>query len=1218
MSKKLTGYRLHFKRILFSGGEIIRTIKFPILTHNDDIFIKTFKRRLINDDLKIRGDLNLNDYLEYTALGKPVYTLFDFWIDSLKAGIIWLDKPASLIDFLNDYYQNEKSPFNLVWERANEEIRDYFDKVKFKEILISDPLRSTSKKSSFNKRLIKCLKEEYFEKKDNNFLVKSLKAKAIIEKIVNSFFDNRGNLILDGKEQNKFWLDNFCIDKSIIEKAKPKGELADITFIIIPELIEDLEKEYEVEYLVKKRKNWLEKRFDDIKEVEEKLEKILGLSNNFNGFSNFLGKALRLLQNEKIEVVFEAINTIYSQLGDQKNKEIILKSLNFLSEKSKLIDKEPSLNMIKNWADYRSFFGGKLLSWYSNTLRRKKELNTQVNKFKNSLSRAKKYLFNKNLISQEFDKKQLEIIKFKIERIEEFLNNYDIVSEKNYFLFDEILSSLKSQLNLYYQKYLIKDNEEKNIEEDNRFSGIYERIYKPVAFFGKTSRERNKKIIEKTLPIIEDGINNIFILINYLKTSFSPKITFEKAKSKNENEESILRKLLNYYWNKKKSQMINSFDFLQKIEEIIRKNVDEKEWEEIQIKKNWSKYVFYKSPYQKGSVSQIKINKKNYLEVFEEIVLELTSYLLSFKIEQLLEDKKLLLDWIETAKNILSKLIRFNERKSFIFEDLGINLNNFQKARDYIEMFKIKKVSRDELGFIIQNLIFAEIKGAATLFSKERYLAKYNVQVISPESKFKLFYHPKDNLIEEDRKKLMKPHEYFIALDEIREKKLKDKSNFLKLLKNEIEPVFINEKDLSKLYKISSSVYQIQFLDKFIYLPERWKDIKITLSEWNFIVEEEYKLKWNFKTKKPEFKLIENSKRNKLYVAIPFNISFRGDKDNVAIKKVINNRLEYPILGIDVGEYGLAYVLVKFSKDKIEILDKGFIEDKNISKIKDRFKEIQQRAKSGIFNEIDTIISRVRENAVGSLRNKVHFVLTNDAGASIVYEYSISNFETGSGRTTRIYNSVKRADTEFESEADKQIHSHIWGKGSKYIGRNLNAYGSSYTCTKCYSSLYQFKKEDLTSVVVKEKNGNIIIFSTPLGTIKGYSKDKKYQIGYKLKATDEQFNEFIKIIKDFARPPVGKDKSEALEKYFLDNKEKKDQVENFRKKRGASAIFICPFCGFVADADIQAAFIMAVRGYLKFKADNKENKEEKQVILEKTIEMLKKYKFEPQNIFNPF
>jgi len=42
------------------------------------------------------------------------------------------------------------------------------------------------------------------------------------------------------------------------------------------------------------------------------------------------------------------------------------------------------------------------------------------------------------------------------------------------------------------------------------------------------------------------------------------------------------------------------------------------------------------------------------------------------------------------------------------------------------------------------------------------------------------------------------------------------------------------------------------------------------------------------------------------------------------------------------------------------------------------------------------------------------------------------------------------------------------------------------------------------------------------------------------------------------------------------------RIEEWRKRPGNSSIFVCPFCQYVADADIQAAFMMAVRGYLRF------------------------------------
>ncbi len=78
------------------------------------------------------------------------------------------------------------------------------------------------------------------------------------------------------------------------------------------------------------------------------------------------------------------------------------------------------------------------------------------------------------------------------------------------------------------------------------------------------------------------------------------------------------------------------------------------------------------------------------------------------------------------------------------------------------------------------------------------------------------------------------------------------------------------------------------------------------------------------------------------------------------------------------------------------------------------------------------------------------------------------------------------------------------------------------------------------------------------------------------------------------------------------------KIEDFKNKRGSSAVFICPFCHFIVDADIQAAFMMAVRGYLRFSgivpsqsesSENKKQEEKKttgESFLEKTIEILNK------------
>jgi hypothetical protein len=1230
MNKKnnISGYRLHKERILFSGRDIIRTIKYPLIPLEEDEASKDFFEKLqeaiIHDDLKVRGDLNLNDYLQYSAKNNPIYTLFDFWVDSLKYGVIWMPKSSELIDFLYSYYKI-KSPVDIIWQKASEKITGYFDKLKFKDILISDPLRSSGSKKGLKNRLASFLKDDFVKKEKNTYIVNNQDAQDIINFIVNSFFDSDENLKLTTEEQYQFWKKNFNIDKSEVESAKVEGRYKDITFIIIPELSGELE----VVELINLRKKWLKKENFDIDQFSPK---ILGITNNFNGFSNYYGLIIKSLQEKDVAGILEAQKRLLPILDEGKVYDLLLK----LSEKSELVGRPKMVN-VNSWADYRSVFGGKLQSWFTNMQKREKELDLQIEKFSSDLKKSIEYLQNKNFKEAESEKE--EIISLLL-RLQEFFtdDSKSIKSNENYEVFESILSSVKRSLNFFYQKYVKEEADETKVNKFEHFKGIYERIYKPVSFFGESSRRRNKKTVEDTIPILEDGIENIKTIIKEVVVDFSPESLFADVKMKNEKEEDVLRKFLQFIWNKYKTQSINSKDFQDFYESLLKEKTAKDFWENLKKKENKDVYVFYQSPYSKGTLKKIEILVDDYLSSFTQTIKIISEKLLSYDKSDLFKDSGLLLDWIELSKNITSILIRFNQKDSFFLEK--IKLERFEKAKNYKKLFSLGKASKNEFSFFVQSFIFSEIRGAATVYSKKEYKSSYTVQVIGSDGKFNLFYkfkdgasikkeilytNPSDNL----RKELMKsPHIYLVRLDKTKDKRKNDSYNAILLGKKSIKLASLEEAR-NGLFRLTSSPYQLQFLDKYLFRPRGWEDININLREWSFTVEKVHKIEWDLNEKKPLLKPIlegKSARKNKLYISIPFNLSPKENaKETYKLEKIStkkdSDRLNYPILGVDVGEYGLAYCLTKFDYDKenyqikdIEILDLGFIEDKNIGNIKDRFSEIQQKSRQGEFDEDDTTVSRVRENALGALRNKIHFVVTKN-GSSVVYEDAISNFETGSGRTTKIYNSVKRADTEFESEADKQIHNHIWGENAKYIGRNLGAYASSYICINCLQSVYSFRKDDLGKAVITKREGNIVTIKVNQTEVKGYTNKKEYKEGYAFKATEEDFKSFKKMIQDFARPPISEN-SEVLEKYakHLING---SRIKGFRKKRGNSAIFVCPFCGFVTDADIQAAFMMSVRGYLRFsgivessdsKKQNKEEKKEKtgESFLRKTLEYLNK------------
>ncbi|GIW64845.1 MAG: hypothetical protein KatS3mg092_0778 [Patescibacteria group bacterium] len=194
-----------------------------------------------------------------------------------------------------------------------------------------------------------------------------------------------------------------------------------------------------------------------------------------------------------------------------------------------------------------------------------------------------------------------------------------------------------------------------------------------------------------------------------------------------------------------------------------------------------------------------------------------------------------------------------------------------------------------------------------------------------------------------------------------------------------------------------------------------------------------------------------------------------------------------------------------------------------------------------------------------------------------------------------------------DNEADKTIIKHIWGKEYIRVGKNLSAYASSFTCVKCgrsiYSILENFENHKMKILKRIQNDGikNILEIETNLGIIFGYSNDSKFKEDYLFNNSKEDKSNFIKIVKNFTRPPL--EKSEVLLTFKKLNRK---TLKNIKKKRGNSAIFICPFkdCQHVFDADLQAAFIMALRGFIKDIIPN--NKDIN--IFEETLEYLSENK----------
>lgn len=269
----------------------------------------------------------------------------------------------------------------------------------------------------------------------------------------------------------------------------------------------------------------------------------------------------------------------------------------------------------------------------------------------------------------------------------------------------------------------------------------------------------------------------------------------------------------------------------------------------------------------------------------------------------------------------------------------------------------------------------------------------------------------------------------------------------------------------------------------------------------------------------------------------------------------------------DTGEYGLAWVVLETANGNFKILNSGFFAHQGIKKIRDKYKEIQERQVTGTFGVPSTTLAKIRESVVHELRNKIHDLALR-YNAKPIYEFQISNFESGSSRVSRIYRSVKVSDVYEENEADKSVVSSTWGDTAKQMGNHISAYATSQTCSKCRRSVL-YDIEESKMYLGKKIDGCNGIYKISLGDLGEclifLEKNNNASVNISGK-------EVRKAAYQFMRPPLD---SQVVSYLGLEIN------PVFVNKRGNSALFVCPFCQHISDADIQAALQIAIRGFFR-------------------------------------
>ena len=422
--------------------------------------------------------------------------------------------------------------------------------------------------------------------------------------------------------------------------------------------------------------------------------------------------------------------------------------------------------------------------------------------------------------------------------------------------------------------------------------------------------------------------------------------------------------------------------------------------------------------------------------------------------------------------------------------------------------------------------------------------------------------------------------------------------------------------DFLYAFPIQTSVIQKQFLERFL-----WGDRKEILTEKitgpSVILETEKLVQWE----NAATKIVDGD--TKMFVAIPFqfskgkNISKNSEGidrfSEIAEKRVLEGteievkksnresqkqyRCEKNILGIDLGEYGFGFAILNAEiaekvangtateEDRKKCFVKsGFVEVSLLQKMRDDAASWKDTQSSGIFSRPTTHLANIREQAAGTVRNKIHEIALQ-FDAIPIYEDSVDGFETGGARISKLYKTLKTSDVidGNSNEADKSVRKHFWGLDFAQIGGVIGAAKTSQTCRKCgrcatseienFAKISENRGENQTGLFsaekksVARKNGEKVYFEIFGGKIVGTDILCNLQNG------EYEKSEILKIVKKAQR---------------RESEKEKENRELGKRKRGKIEEFECQICKNVTDCDAQAAKNIALKYFFKITATKEE------------------------------
>ncbi len=1125
--KAITGYRLHAKRLKHTGSESIRSVKFPLIGKEDKLLWLADVIR--HDYQNMMGDINFSAWLSSKQNNKETYSVLQFWLDSIKAGMLFANSESAL--YQRAYKLSPLPPLidriGKAMRKKDAEFAEHIDLEKF--------LEAFGKAQTRNKR------PQSLEYKIQSIFKENAK-KTLIAKHSKKISKAISNA--DTAGQNEFWRKEYGFDKSIINSAAEESGTA----MLRPERNIDSHEQNENTIVAR-----LSKTRAEYKENTKLMQADLGFGASFPAFSHYFNAALEDLRSQKGQNLRKLSEQILQKHNCWEGKEKELeKRIHFLCQRAKKIEKPQA---VPGWHEYRTSLGGKLQSWHSNALRQKEEMKAQIQghraEWENYRGHVKKIpsgKFESLHFTQEEHQSQIETALKSLSELEEGVEDNTLFD-----LYGDVLALLRVQGNQLYQSLEaqeiadISGMKKAPKKKDAAWAKIYKKLAKDIyhipQFPGKAAKKRYLKFY-RSIPRLEKA----FVLLSNIKPEYKNVDA--------EIEQRLLRQLESLrskYIPLPKQRGQKSIPLSQRCGQIIHQaflqvyNIRLSDYERRPYDHFYRAKQARETRGKKIELPLAPLHDKAY-ELTQALKIDWAKW--KNYIEH--DNFKEILELLEIEKIRISILQYICPGFVIKAKDYRPLLKDYTKLEAYLRIRKKDKKWRGLDLSALQTLLFSEMRGTLQKMSRKTYIERSVVQIVDPEKKYPLG-HPRG-----DASTWM----IWRKDDELKKDEIEANKNHLLECKGygqqdakgqKAKKTFILQ---GKELYLRSSKYQMQFLCHFYHNKDSAL-VGAELRDFSLIAEEEYILSWDMQKEAPILKKADKN-HTRLFISVPFAL-----KPAPKHRENRNKRM----MGIDIGEYGLAYYIIEGTRP-VKFLKKGFIYEPTIHNILHYRKELQERQARSTFAMPSSKLARLRKQAIGTLRNRIHDLVLR-YNATPVYESEVSHFESGSKRVTAIYNSLKRADTpDWTKDVDKHEVAHIWGKREK-IGNQIGAYATSYTCCQCRRSVY----EDSIKQALEKKN-----FS-----MKEHAQKKET---YVLKVLGQELLAFGKNAADVKEKPI-----DAVKKYarpplesILAEGQLKLNKNSWLQKRGNQAIFRCPFAACrhsISDADIQAAYIIVMKRLAK-------------------------------------